>query len=35
MLIHPCRALSGVIVGTEEDEYKSSFLFLIGAGISG
>ena len=35
MLIHPCRALSGVIVGTEQDEDKYNFLFLIGAGMYG
>ena len=35
MPIHPCRDLSSVIVGTEQDEDKSNFLFLIGAGISG
>ena len=35
MLIHNCRALSGVIVGTDQDEDKSNFLFLIGDGISG
>ena len=27
VLIHPCRALSGVIVVTEQDEDNSSFLF--------
>ena len=32
--IHPFRAISGVIVDTNEDKEKSSF-FLIVAGISG
>ena len=27
VLIHPCRALSSVLVGTEQDEDKSNFLF--------
>ena len=35
MLIHPFRALSGVVFGTEQDEDKSNFIFLIGAGMSG
>ena len=34
MLIRTCHALSGVIVDNEEDEDKSNFLFLLGAGIS-
>ena len=34
MLIHPCRDLSGVIVGTEQYEDKSNFIFLLGDGIS-
>ena len=34
MPIHPCRDLAGVIFGTEQDEYKYNFIFLIGAGIS-
>ena len=34
MLIRPCRALSGVIVVTDQDEDKSNFLFILGAGIS-
>ena len=33
MLIRPCRALSIVIVGTEQDEDKSNFIFLIESGI--
>ena len=35
MLIHPCRDLSGVIVGSKQDEDKSEFIFLIGSGMSG
>ena len=35
MMIHPCCDLSGVIVGTDQDEDKSNFIFLIGDGISG
>ena len=35
MLIHPCSALSGGIVDTKRDEYKSNFIFIIGAGMSG
>ena len=35
VLIHPYCALSGVIVGTKQDEDKSNSIFLIGAGISG
>ena len=34
MLIYPCRALSGVIVGTDQDEDKSNFILLLGAGMS-
>ena len=34
MLMNPCRALFGVIVGTEKDEEKSNFIFLIGYGMS-
>ena len=33
MLIHPCRDLSGVIVGTEKDEEKTNLNFLIGYGM--
>ena len=33
MLIHPGLAFSGVIVGTEQDEDKSNFIFLIESGI--
>ena len=32
--IHPCRDLSGIIVDTDQDEDKSNFIFLIGAGMS-
>ena len=35
MLIHPCPALSGVIVGTNQYEDKSNFIFLVGAEMSG
>ena len=35
MMIHPYCAMSGVIVGTEQDEDKSKFIFLIGYGMSG
>ena len=35
MLIHTCRALYGVILGTKQYEDKSIFIFLIGAGIYG
>ena len=35
VLIHPCRALSGAIVDTEQDEDKFNFIFLLGSGISG
>ena len=34
MLIHTCRALSCVSVGTEQDEDRSNFLLILGAGIS-
>ena len=34
MLINPCCYVSGVIVDTEQDEDKSDFIFLLGAGIS-
>ena len=34
MLIHPCHNFSGVIVDTEQDKYKSNFIFLLGADIS-
>ena len=34
IMIHPCRALSGVTVGTKKDEDKSNFIFLIGSGMS-
>ena len=34
MLIHPCHAMSGVIVDTEQDKDKSNFIFILGAGIS-
>ena len=34
MLIHPCCALYGVIVGTKQDEDKSNFLFLVVSGMS-
>ena len=34
ILIHCCHALSGVIFDSEKDEYKSSFIFLLGARIS-
>ena len=35
VLIHPYLALSGVIVGINQDDDKSNFIFLIGAGMSG
>ena len=35
MMIHPFRVLYSVNVGTEQDEYKSNFIFLIGVGMSG
>ena len=35
MLIHTCCALSGVNIGTDQDEYKSNLLFLIGSGMFG
>ena len=35
MMVHPFSDLSSVTFGTEKYEYKSNFLFLIGAGISG
>ena len=35
MMINHFSAISGVIVGTEQDEDKSNFIFLIGAGMSG
>ena len=34
MMIHTCRALSGFIVGTKQDEYKSNSIFILGTGIS-
>ena len=35
MLIHPCHALSDVIVDTKQDEDNSNLLFLLGSGIYG
>ena len=35
MMIHPFRALYGVIFDTNQDEDNSNLLFLIGYGISG
>ena len=35
VLIHRCRALSGVIVDTYQDEDRSNFIFLIGYVMSG
>ena len=35
VLIRPWHALYGVIVDTEQDEDKSNFHFLLGAGIYG
>ena len=35
MLINPCHDLSDIIIYTEQDEDKSNFIFLLGAGISG
>ena len=34
MLIHLCRALSGVISGNDQDEDKSNFTFPLEFGIS-
>ena len=34
MLIQPFHTLYRVIFDTEQDEYKSNFIFLIGAGIN-
>ena len=33
MLIRPCHAIYGVIVDTKQDEDKSNFIFLLGAGL--
>ena len=35
MPIYSCRALSDVIVDTNQDEDKPNFIFLLGSGISG
>ena len=35
ILIHTCYDLYDVIVDTYQDEYKSSFIYLLGAGICG
>ena len=34
ILIHPCHALSDVIVDTKQDEDKFKFIFLLGSGKS-
>ena len=34
MMIHPCHALSGVIVDKNKYEDKYNFLLIIGDGVS-
>ena len=34
MMIHTCGAISGVIFGTKQDEYKSNSIFIQGTEIS-